>query len=75
MKYEVKQLVKKMTGNFEGVIIQDEQGQEFISNGVYMWDANKDRMNQCVKVNSIDKNALIDKWYRFMGYSKLVFNN
>jgi hypothetical protein len=73
MKYEVKQLVKKMTGNFEGVIIQDEQGQEFISNGVYMWDANKDRMNQCVKVNSIDRTALIDRWDRFMGYNNLVF--
>lgn len=75
MKYEVKQLVKKVTGNFEGVLIQDEQGQEYISNGIYMWEANRDRMEQCVKVNSIDKNTLIDRWNRFMGYSKLIFNN
>jgi hypothetical protein len=73
MKYQVKQLVKKVTGNFEGVIIQDEYGQEYISNGIYLWEANKDRIDQCSKVEYIDKEALMSRWNRFMGYSELIF--
>lgn len=71
--YTVVKLIKRVNVNFEGVIMKDERGKEYISSGVMKWEATPKRMEQYVIVNSIDKEKFLGYWNKYFPYSKLTF--
>ncbi|NFL43141.1 hypothetical protein FDB61_15750 [Clostridium botulinum] len=71
MIYTVIKLIK--TANFEGVLMKNQYGKEYITNGVIKWEAINKRMKQCKIVDSIDKEKLLKRWNKFFTYEKLIF--
>lgn len=71
MKYKVIRFLKRL--NWEGCIIEDQEGKQFITNGIYKWEARPERIEKCEIVNSIDKEKLLNKWNQYFSYNSLVF--
>lgn len=68
--YRVIEYIK--TYNWEGAIIEDLKTKEkYITNGVYKWEARKERLKKCTIVEKIDVDALMDRWNKYFYYSTL----
>lgn len=63
--YKVKQYIK--TINWEGAIIEDQEGNRYITNGVYKWEARPERVRKCELINTIDKDNFLKLWNRNIG--------
>lgn len=50
--------------NWEGAIIEDQDGNRFITNGVNIWQARPERLETCVIVDKIDIQKFYGYWQR-----------
>lgn len=50
--------------NWEGAIIEDQEGNRFITNGVGIWQARPERLETCVIVDKIDIQKFYGYWQR-----------
>ena len=50
--------------NWEGAIIEDQDGNRFITNGVKIWQARPERLETCVIVDKIDIQKFYGYWQR-----------
>ena len=61
--YRVIEYVKRPKfNNWEGAIIEDEEGKRFITNGAGKWETRPERLETCVITNKIDIEKFIDRW-------------
>ena len=59
--------------NWEGALIEDIKTKEkYITNGVFVWKATKEKLQQCEVVDTIDLEKLINRWNKHQGYSELI---
>lgn len=59
--------------NWEGAIIEDiKTGKQYITTGIYKWEARPERLSTCEIVESIDTELFFDKWYQYIG-AKIKF--
>lgn len=63
--YRVIEYIKRPKfNNWEGAIIEDQEGRKFITNGVYIWEARPERLETCIVVETIDIQKFYDYWQR-----------
>lgn len=74
MKYSVNKLLTKNNGNWEGILITDEQGRQWLTNGVFKWESTKTKLDSCKEVHSIDRNKLLDRYNKHISeYDTIEF--
>lgn len=69
--YKVKSYLKRLSDSNEYVLMVDEKGKEYISNGVCKWDATINRMSQLQEVGIINKEKFMNYWKSNMGYETI----
>lgn len=63
--YKIIEYIKRPKfNNWEGAIIEDQEGRKFITNGVYIWEARPERLETCVVVETIGIQKFYDYWQR-----------
>lgn len=54
--------------NWEGALIEDiKTGKQYITTGIYKWEARPERLETCIKVDTINIESFFDKWYVYIG--------
>lgn len=71
MKYTFKNWIQ--TEHWEGALIQDENGKEFLTSGINKWEPNGRR--QYIVVDTIsNKDEFNRRWEEFNRFDKLIFS-
>lgn len=59
-------IIRPKYNNWEGAIIEDTStGAKYITNGVYKWEARKERLSTCKVVGKINIDLFIDRWSNY----------
>ncbi|WP_252241625.1 hypothetical protein [Clostridium sp. ZBS18] len=74
MKYSVNKLLTKNNGNWEGILITDQNGKQWLTNGVFKWEVTKNKLDSCKEVHSIDMTKLLGRYNKYISeYDTIEF--
>lgn len=73
--YKVEGYFKRESNGNEYVLMVNDKGEKYISNGVYKWGATIDKINQLkeIREDRFNKEKFVGYWNRNMGYSTIQF--
>lgn len=64
--YKFISFVKKINNKkWEGILIKNEKGVKYITNGIYKWVATEERISQLEKTNKVDIEKIMESWNRY----------
>lgn len=73
MTYKVIGNYIKENSSWVGCLVIDQEGKQYLTSGVYIWEATQERLNKVKLVDTINKNEFLEIWNKYQGYNKIQF--